>query len=126
MLINKRFLFTIMSFAVITISQLACAAPFCVSVQGIPAQCHFVDAVQCQKISYESGGICTVNRDEFLVLSGSGAYCTIDSSRYANCSYSDRATCEKEALASSMVCIDNTKPFEDQEDLYRLDPNLKY
>lgn len=102
------------------------AAPFCVSIQGVPPQCYYYDAAQCQRESFRLLGICTANPDEFVVLSGTAAYCVVNSNHYALCAYSDRATCEKQAYSSGEVCIDNTASLGKQPDIYRLDPNRNY
>ena len=126
MLIDKKFYTVLVGLLLVIMPGCLQAAPFCVSIQGVPPLCHYYDATQCQRRSYELSGICTANPDEFVVLSGSGAYCVVNSNHYAACAYSDRATCEREAYVSGAVCIDNTASLGKQPDLYRLDPNRSF
>lgn len=85
----------------------AVAAPYCVSVQGIPAQCLYFDANQCRTQAQRSGGSCAVNPVEVtLPAGGTFPYC-LSGPGYASCRFADRGSCEAEAARQRLSCVES-------------------
>lgn len=101
------------------------AAPFCVTKQGLPLDCNYYDAVQCRNRAQQLSAVCTVNEAEITLQPGIGKYCVVNSSRVSMCSYTDRTTCDSDAMRSGGVCVDFPGK-KVQPNPYDIDPNSKY
>ena len=88
----------------------AVASPFCVSVQGLPDQCMYVDGAECQRRAGQLGGICTANAKEIATPPGPGAFCLAAGGHVVACNYPDRQTCEDDARRQHTACIQATSP----------------
>src|SRR5579863_4136457 len=53
------------------------AAPFCIQSQGLPAQCIYYDAGDCQREANRQGAICTASPDEVTLSTNLGQYCLV-------------------------------------------------
>jgi hypothetical protein len=80
------------------------AAPFCIESQGLPAQCIYYDAGDCQKEAGRQGATCSANPDEMHLTSNVGQYCLITSQQISLCIYSDRNTCSIDAARQHGAC----------------------
>jgi hypothetical protein len=80
------------------------AAPFCIQSQGLPAQCIYYDAGDCQKEANRQGAICSANPDEVHMTANVGQYCLITSQQVSLCIYSDRDTCIADAARQHGAC----------------------
>ncbi len=101
------------------------AAPFCVSVTGLPDQCQYYDTSECLARATQLGGICTINRIEVKVVPGAGRFCVIDSYRVASCSYPDRDSCTSDASRKGAICFDSL-PEGMQPNPYSPNPEKRY
>ncbi len=114
-----------LAFAMTVYGAPLAAAPFCVETQGVAPSCIYVDATQCRLRAEQLKGQCVPNPDEMALATGTGKYCTVDSSRVVQCLYADRTSCENEARKQGAACIESV-PKEIQKNPYQLDPNRKY
>ncbi len=101
------------------------AAPFCVSVTGLPDQCMYYDTAQCSARATQLGGVCTANPAELKVTGGSGRYCLVDSNRVAQCTYPDRDTCTADASRKGAICVDSLIVGV-QPNLFMSNPEQRY
>lgn len=92
----------VLSLSILLAARAGDAAPLCLEVQGIPPQCVFADAPQCERDARRQGGRCILNPAESLPALGKGAYCAAESGFLA-CVYADRASCA--AGGSNRVCV---------------------
>jgi hypothetical protein len=81
------------------------AAPFCVEVEGIPPQCLYADARDCQTRANQLGGICSGNAQEISTPPGIGQYCVVSSGGAAQCIYADRGSCLTDAMRRGGACV---------------------
>lgn len=108
-------------------STLAIAAPFCVTVQGVPPDCIYDDTNACKLRAAQLSGVCTVNTHEITSHVGEEKFCSVDSTRVPQCMFVDRTACEN-AQNNGAVCVNNTfaKGYDDQIDPFAADPNRNY
>ena len=106
---------------------MAYAAPFCMTLQGIPPQCIYDDARDCKHRAGQLSGICTVNINEITSATGAEKFCSVDSTRTPQCLYVDRNGCEN-SLSNGSICVNNTfkKMGEVQADPYADQPNRNF
>lgn len=83
----------------------AFAAPFCVDVTGLPQQCYFVDPNSCRLEAARQGGQCTANANELQTPPRSQAFCMVTAGNAMNCTYPDRAECDRDSTRFKGVCI---------------------
>ena len=88
----------------------AVAAPFCVTVQGLPDQCAYADGAECQRRATQLGGICTANAKEIATPPGPGSFCLAAGGHVVACNYADRQSCETDAARQHTACIPATAP----------------
>ena len=88
----------------------AVAAPFCVTVQGLPDQCIYVDGAECQKRAQQLGGVCNANAKEISTPPGPGAFCLAAGGHVISCNYADRQSCLNDAMRQHTACIQATAP----------------
>jgi hypothetical protein len=88
----------------------AVGAPFCVTVQGLPDQCVYVDGAECQRRALQLGGICSANAKEIKTPPGPGAFCLAAGGQAVACNYVDRQSCQEDALRQHTACIQATAP----------------
>lgn len=105
----------IAAFAILLLAQGAQAATFCVGGPGISRQCLYEDVRLCQRAAKPPESYCTINPQAVLSYLGGSRYCVVDSSRLAQCLYTDRNQCNDVAARSASVCIerqtDEFSPF---------------
>jgi hypothetical protein len=86
------------------------SGPYCVVVQGMPANCRFYDEVTCARAAVIEGGGC-VARTAFATPLNSApkdaGYCLV-SHGDAKCFYYDAASCAKAAQLEGGTCL--TRP----------------
>lgn len=88
----------------------ASAAPYCVTVTGIPQQCHYVDPALCQREAQRLGGRCTANAAEILTPVTASRYCLAQAGNILSCVYAAHADCETDAGRLGGACIAATPP----------------
>jgi hypothetical protein len=88
----------------------AVAAPFCVTVQGLPDQCVYVDGAECQQRAFQLGGVCTANAKEITTPPGPGSFCLAAGGHVVACNYVDRESCQQDAARQHTACIPATAP----------------
>jgi hypothetical protein len=115
----------VLGFMALDMAGAARAAPFCTQVTGLPTQCIFYDAAECNTRANQLGGTCVGNPSEFKVVGGSARFCLVDSSRSAFCAYPDRDTCQNEANRRGEVCIDSMQQGV-QNDVFQTVPGRRY
>lgn len=110
--------------AVAMLASPAAAAPYCVNLQGITAQCLYFDANQCRAQARRAGGSCAVNPAELtLPAGGSYPYC-LTGPGYTSCKFADRGSCEAEAGRQRATCVESfaagaaSAPPDPYRDLY--------
>jgi hypothetical protein len=90
----------------------ALAEAFCVTVQGLPDQCIYADAAECQRRAFQLGGVCTANATTIVTPPGPGKFCLAEGGRAVACVYADRNTCIADAQRRHTACIPATAPPE--------------
>ncbi len=104
----------------------AAAAPFCVQVTGIPAECIYDDAAQCRTRARQLKGTCAANPAELHILRGSARYCLVTSGRATECIYPDYQSCDQDAQRDGQAaCLDNP-PTAQSPDMFRTEPGRRY
>lgn len=88
----------------------ALAAPFCVKVTGVPAQCLYVDPVQCQREAQRAGGRCDTNPREFTAPVSALGYCLARAGNVLSCVYPAYADCENDARRLGGSCVAANRP----------------
>jgi hypothetical protein len=88
----------------------ALAAPFCVNVTGIPQQCLYVDAANCQREASRLGGRCTANPAELMTPVSAARYCLALGGGIMSCVYPAYADCETDAGRLGGACIATPPP----------------
>jgi hypothetical protein len=83
----------------------AMAAPFCVTVSGLPDQCLYVDPVQCQREAERQGGRCGANPDEFEAPVSALGYCLAQAGNVVSCVYPAYSDCQTDAKRQGGACI---------------------
>jgi hypothetical protein len=111
---------TILVFALISFSQSARSAPFCVEGDGIPAQCVYYDAKQCWQDADRQKGYCSANFSELSLTETDNSICMIDSARVPVCGYQNIQSCQSEAKRRNAVCFQNAGTVA-SDDPYRLE-----
>jgi hypothetical protein len=96
--------------AIPALAMPAWAAPFCVTVQGLPDQCIYVDGAECGRRATQLGGICTANGAEIRTPPGPGLFCLAEGGHAVACVYADRDTCNAEARRRKSTCIPASAP----------------
>jgi hypothetical protein len=100
--------------AVVAVALLATtpafAAPFCVTVQGLPDQCIYADSGECGKRANQLGGICTANAQQVTTPPGPGSFCLAEGGRVVQCLYADRDSCTADAQRRHGACIPASTP----------------
>jgi hypothetical protein len=86
------------------------AAPFCVSVQGLPDQCIYVDGSECQSRATQLGGVCIANAAAIVRQFGTSQFCIVTETGTALCAYADRNSCTADALRRHDACIEAVRP----------------
>ena len=87
------------------------ALPYCVSLIGVPDQCIYADAGECQTQAARQGGICKVNNAaEIANQTGSGQFCLVVSGQASLCLYPDRTSCQAEAIRRHAGCVESGSP----------------
>jgi hypothetical protein len=94
----------------------AFAAPFCVTVQGLPDQCIYADSTECGKRAAQLGGICTANAQQITTPPGPGSFCLAEGGRVVQCLYADRDTCTADAQRRHGACIPASLPQQGSVD----------
>ena len=91
-------------------SAAAVAGPYCVVVQGMPANCRFYDETSCARAAAMEGGGC-IEKNAFgrplAVAPKNAGYCLI-SHGDAKCYYFDAASCARAAQLEGGTCL--TRP----------------
>jgi hypothetical protein len=90
----------------------AFAERFCVTVQGLPDQCIYADATECQRRAFQLAGVCTANAAQIATPPGPGKFCLAESGRAVLCVYADRNTCIADAERRHTACVAATAPPE--------------
>lgn len=88
----------------------AMAAPFCVKVTGVPAQCLYVDPAQCQREAQRAGGRCDTNPREYTAPVSALGYCLAQAGNALSCVYPAYADCENDARRLGGSCVAAAKP----------------
>ena len=99
----------------------AVAAPYCINIQGITAQCLYFDANECRIQANRAGGSCDVNPTEVtLPAGGTYPYCVVGAG-FSSCKFVDRGSCETEARRLKANCAQSyaTGPASAPPDPYR-------
>jgi hypothetical protein len=86
----------------------AVAAPFCVDVTGIAAQCLYVDPTSCTAEAARQHGECIANPNEISTPPRSQAFCLVTAGNAMNCTYPDRADCDNDSRRLKGACIPAT------------------
>lgn len=95
------------SLALTLLAVPAAAAPYCVQLQGMAAQCLYVDGNECRQRAQQLGGSCGVNPAELsLPTGGQFPYC-ISGAGYSSCKFADRGSCEAEARNLRATCVES-------------------
>jgi hypothetical protein len=102
------------------IPQFALAAPYCVTVQGLPDQCVYVDGQECQKRAVQLGGVCTSNPGDILVQSGPGQFCLVVGGQATLCIFPDRNSCQEEASRRKTACVQAGTPAQQAVDPFAI------
>jgi len=91
-------------------AALAGPGPYCVVVQGMPANCRFYDEASCARAAAMAGGGC-VDKTAFATPLNNApkdaGYCLL-SHGDAKCYYFDAASCAKAAQLEGGTCL--TRP----------------
>ncbi|KPF84701.1 hypothetical protein IP70_14175 [alpha proteobacterium AAP38] len=86
-------------------TPMAAAAPFCVKVTGVPAQCLYVDPAACQREADRAGGRCVTNEREFERPIAALPYCLARAGNVMSCVYPAYADCETDARRLGGTCV---------------------
>lgn len=104
----------------LAISQSAFAAPYCVSVQGLPDQCMYVDGQECQKRAVQLGGVCKSNPADIVAQSGPGQFCLVIGGQSTLCIFPDRNSCQAEASRRNTACVQTAPPPQEAVDPFAI------
>jgi hypothetical protein len=116
----KRKSAIITAFIILTTSQQAFAAYFCVRRTGIPNECFYDDPQQCQREALRSSGECITNPDAPIAIEFTGAqqFCAV-SGTAGTCVYPDRGSCNAEAARTNGACVPNVPEATPPEDPFK-------
>lgn len=108
----------------IMLSATAQAAPFCIAGMGMPLQCIYDDIKVCRMAISSPQHNCIANPDAVLSYSGGARYCRVTSYLSAECIFTDRAQCRKEASLHDNICLDRMS-MKDENNPYRFDDRIQ-
>jgi len=98
---------TLCILAIAAPGNVAAAAPYCLSVVGIPAQCLYADVANCLRDAARQGGTCQVNAAEIkLPRFSTLRFCLVTNGPVIDCSYVDRRSCDLQATRRAAICAD--------------------
>ena len=96
------------------------AAPYCLTIVGLPNQCIYADVADCRREAQHQRGVCNVNKREVeLPKIPAGRFCLVTNGPAIQCSYADRRTCEAEATRRSAICADSAPAGTPDVDIFR-------